>query len=252
VRKRVLANEGLRDVELSIADEVRIGLLANDIGAYAPVVLNGTDHISISELKNNVGVAEAAVKLGLTPHEASHLYVTFMGNLGRMQMQLDTTSTTAHGSGGSADVFLWDTKAGKPTCLGVPFDWVGPESDMDFFENSENLEGYKAKIDSDPVLRQHLEECGIRNVDVKVFNRIRDERRLLFHTMKAVGATFWKGESWHFNFGNKLGGFTFSGYPDAGSGCHSIIKNVRGFDGEYIAVWGNGEAHRQARAILGY
>lgn len=62
-----------------------------------------------------------------------------------------------------------------------------------------------------------------------------------------AGATFYNGEPWHFNWGNSADPV----YPGAGSGCHSLLKNVLAEDGQYVAVWGNKEAHIQAREILG-
>ncbi|OGH64714.1 MAG: hypothetical protein A2821_04690 [Candidatus Magasanikbacteria bacterium RIFCSPHIGHO2_01_FULL_41_23] len=66
--------------------------------------------------------------------------------------------------------------------------------------------------------------------------------------MIAVGATFYVNEPWHFNFGSAAENTKYQG---AGGGCHSLLKNVRSDDGEYVAVWGNADAHRMARELLG-
>jgi hypothetical protein len=75
----------------------------------------------------------------------------------------------------------------------------------------------------------------------------------LFHALRSVGASYFSlgreiGEPWHYNLGNERGGKQAAFLPSAGSACHSLLKNIRGADGRWIAAWGNAAAHRLGEA----
>lgn len=127
---------------------------------------------------------------------------------------------------------------------------------MDWFENEANHVSYNELIPGNPGLKQYLTECGLltaekTTITLEEFNGMRDERRILFGAMSAIGATCYFREPWHFNLGNFFGGLQLSTLYGAGSGCHSLLRNVTDLvTGEVTACWGNAEAHAQARAYF--
>ena len=94
------------------------------------------------------------------------------------------------------------------------------------------------------------------SITAEVMSSIRRERRILFHAMRDVGATYFSlgrdsGEPWHFNFGNERGGRQAALLPGAGNAGHSLLKNVRDPEtGAWTAAWGNATAHRLVEAEL--
>lgn len=181
-------------------------------------------------------------------------YLVFAANLGLVEVPLDSSAPTAHGSGGAVDVFLV-TSGGRPLNLGVPFDSTSPAAVIDYFEWAD-LDQYRALVARDAGLAAHLAEVGVdpRALDMATFEGIRAERRLLFHVMREVGATFFSlgrecGEPWHYNVSNEMGGNQASILPGAGNTCHTLLRDIRHpTTGEWMAVWGNAMAHAMAGA----
>jgi D-alanyl-D-alanine dipeptidase len=252
-----LASNGAPIDGMSIEDIVHYGYAADDIGSYGPTKVTDLSSDEVTTLVSDYRDLFAWLahqykeSQGLrTPEDAAAIYLTFLCNLGRCpDIELDPTQNTAHGSGGALDAFLLDISTGKPTCLGVPFDCPGEATAMRFFEDENNLGRYKEIISDRADIRQYLAECGITEMTSEVFRDIRNERRLLFHAMSAVGATTYHGECWHFNFGNLLGGNQANVLPNAGNSCHSLLRNVRHID-EITAIWGGAAAHKMAAEML--
>lgn len=244
---------GINDEKMTVLDEITFGRKADDTASFAAVVKDAFFDTTRAWLMRSAKWEEvviAATALGETPEEIADQFITFQGNRGRMQVNLDTAANTAHGGGGACD--LWILKEdGTPANLGVPFDSTSPAAVMDAFEFM-TLEEYQALVASDPSLQRHLRELGIEKVTVEHFEDIKRERRRLFHCAMEVGATFFSlgkecGEPWHFNFGNEEGGLAADILPGAGSACHSLLKDVRDpATGEWTAVWGNQTGHHLA------
>lgn len=245
-------------VLMSHQDIVRWGLEADKVGSYAPVQKSNRFEEMAGGLlyREPSAVDEAAASLGITRMEYVEYYATFCANLGlATNIKFDTTANTAHGGGGAVDVYLVDTETDKYTCLGIPFDYVGRPAVMDYFEDESNFDSYRQEVLGREDLRTYLAECGIGSPLMGDFQAIRNERRILFHAMRSVGATFFslgaeEGEAWHFNLGNE-GGRQYSRYPGAGNSCHSLLRNVADESGQLVAVWGNATGHRLAAEILG-
>lgn len=247
-------------VLMSHQDIVRWGIEADKVGSFAPVQkTNRFEEMAGGLLyRESSSVDQMAASLGITRMQYVEYYATFCANLGlslAASIKFDTTANTAHGGGGAVDVYTMDTETGKYACLGVPFDFVGTPAVMDYFENDSNFDDYWHTVSERKDLCQYLLECRVTGGTREEFRRIRDERRILFHAMRSVGATFFslgaeEGEAWHFNLGNE-GGRQYSRYPGAGNSCHSLLRNVADESGQLVAVWGNATGHRLAAEILG-
>lgn len=257
IRDRILGAH--HNDKLSVFNEIRIGRMADKIGSFSRIKHDEKYHAAMENLQKSQlwsEILDTAQKVSSSPEEIAEEYLIFMTNRGEMQLTLDETSPTSHGGGGAADLWLLDKKSGKPTNLGVPFDYVGRAAVIDFFEWA-TLEEYRSEVESSQDLKKYLQECGITKVDRAVFEQIRAERRMLTNAMLSVGATFYslgeqEGEPWHFNVGNEIGGKQSVVLPGAGSSCHSILKNIRDpKTGEITAAWGNEAAHKLARKIMG-
>lgn len=225
---------------------IKAGLMADDVGSYATVVKNQTYADAMKEMreKRSGEVIAASALLHTSDDEVLDLYLTIQGNLRELPLHFDRYGNTAHGGGGAGDIVLLNSP------LGVGFDHVSlvpsnTEAAMRFFEDEANWDQYKEQAEKNPHLRQYLSEWGIPKVGDEHIITFRNNRRLLSHAMKSVGATYYNGECWHWNFACLDGDD-----PMSGSGCQSLLKNVRGADGQFQAVWGNDEAHRQMEELL--
>ena len=246
----IIGNLPLTD--LTVPDCIRIGIQADDIGAYA--ALARTDQLAdeIEAVKEKFGeiLGKVAEALSKSVDELALLFITFRRGLNLNTFPLDDTSNTAHGGGGAVDAILIDTTIGRPTFLGVPFDFVGAASALTYFEHKENLEPYQRAVQTDPVLKEFAAQFGITEVSRDDFNQIRDERRLFFHIMSLVNATYYVSECWHWNLGNERRGRQFDAYPCSGNACHAILMNTRDMNGDVVAVWGNAYAQKEAARLL--
>ena len=84
-----------------------------------------------------------------------------------------------HLSGGAVDIGL--TFKGKPLNMGTDFDDLTDKASTDYFE------------------KKYETSLGERETE---WVAIRENRRILFHSLKAVGFTNWKFEWWHYDMGN--------------------------------------------------
>lgn len=82
-----------------------------------------------------------------------------------------------HNTGGSIDLTVIDQN-GRPLDMGTQFDHFGPEAATTYCE-------------------------GINPVDHKAF-QVRENRRILYHTMNQAGFSSYPEEWWHFDFGNQF------------------------------------------------
>lgn len=268
LRNKIITEENLDGSRLSVADEVRIGMRADDVGSYCKAL---EDHKFAAALRA-LGYgdfwadqsAEASKKLGLTVEEVAKLYVTFRKNAGAdIDVSLDMNAVTAHGGGGAVDVMLVDLN-GKPVFLGAPFDYLAVNgiqftpAVMDYFDNPTKVtvEVYADAVARDPVLQQYCAFFGHTQITQKVFAEAQEYRRLLMNSFLSIGATSFSldetvGEFWHFNLPN-WGGNQCKDLPGAGNGCHSLLANVVSAEtGEPMAVWSNSVGHKLAAEDFG-
>ncbi len=264
VRQRIIDERGWQGRTLSVADELELGTLADDVGSYNKIVMDDAYQAAIKAINRDPRlteqISEAVEKSGgqSSFDQVLGTYVVFMANLGRIAIKLDKAAPTAHGSGGAIDVWMVNTETGQYVNLGCPFDYV-PRTGVstspgviDYFELIKPEE-YRAEVENHAVLRQYLAELGITEVTEQVFREAQEERRILKHAFTACGGTYFSlnrnfGEPWHFQLGNERGGRQAKMYHGAGNTCHSLLENVRGCDGKFLAVWGNAAAHRMAEA----
>lgn len=248
IQRRILRERGINEAGLGILQFLEVGIAADDIGSFNRVVKNDTyklaaDIMCASPMWDDFETV--AAKLQMTKEEVLDLLLTFQGNLGNLGLELDTKGTTAHGNGGAVDAYPWISSEDRAGCLGVPFDYVGDAARMDWFEG-DNFDRYVELVSGDKALKEYLLECGIETVTKDAYAMIRRERRVLYHVMVNTGATIYFAEPWHFNFGNEHDDKPSTRYRGAGSGCHSLLKDIRNEQGEWIAAWGNESAHRMA------
>lgn len=251
-----IAGQDPRD--LSLRELVVLGLKADDTGSYAPVVESeiflGAIEVILSE--HEVEVAQTAIELGIEEREVARLYLTFQGNLGLVNFELNLKGNTAHGNGGAIDAFTYDLETGHPVNHGVPFDYPGRISVIDFFENEGNLDVLREAIDADPVLAQHFVEFGGASVTPEIFRQIQRERRMLVNAMEDIGATYFSlgdevGECWHFNLPN-TGGKQSGVIPNSGNSCQAILVGAKhALRGDVEANWSNEAGHNLVRELIG-
>lgn len=262
LRAQIIGALGLEDGNLSIQQEVEIGLKADDVGSYCALVQDQKFEIEMAYLMDRRGneLSSATAALGKDVNTIATLYLTFEANLGRNELKIAEDAITAHGNGGSVDTWMLDND-GRYVNLGVPFDYVpcpGTQISpavMNYFEMVTPAE-FREQVARDVVLQQYFAELGIAIVTDFVFAQARRERRILYHAMREVGASYFSlstdlGEPWHFNVGNELGGNQFGILPGSGNGCHALLKNVRSAEtGKPMAVWSNSVGHALAKKLL--
>ncbi len=257
LRREIVTARGLHDGDLTLRQEVEVGLKADDVGSYCALNENTETEKAITELMSNMlaEIHNTATALGKDAREIATLYVTFQANLGRNALKLQEDAVTAHGNGGAVDLWMVDNN-GKFCNLGVPYDYVPPPNTdispavINYFEMVE-FEHYEAMCLRDPTLNKYLAGLA-KEVTRATFEEARRERRILFHTMMLLGGTYFSldkdlGEPWHFQLGNERQGKQSQETELAGSGngCHAILK------GKKYAVWSNAVGHKLARDILG-
>ncbi|HRH23834.1 MAG TPA: hypothetical protein PK295_04365, partial [Candidatus Magasanikbacteria bacterium] len=168
------------------------------------------------------------------------LLITYEANRGwRHDVTLSQTASTAHGNGGATDIYMFDRTSNNPVCLGVPFDYAGKASRMDFFEHEENFESFLKEVEVDPLLRQYLSECGFHRPSVDECRMFARNRRILYHNAVALDATIYVAEPWHFNWPCGHGE-----WPKSGNTCQALLKNAP------VGVWNNASANSQVGWIL--
>ncbi|MEK7644434.1 MAG: hypothetical protein AAB390_03980, partial [Patescibacteria group bacterium] len=183
--------------QVDVLTLLRAGLKADDNTSYSKVVRDDRFYETVNKFwldhANEVGAT--ATELQKTANEIDELAVTFLTNLGQLDLRLDESATTAHGNGGAVDAFLVDIETGEPVQFGAPYSYMNPPGTelsptvVNYFEIA-SLAEYEAAVEADLVLREYQSEHGIDRITERVFRTARRERRLLFHAMRAVGAPY--------------------------------------------------------------
>ena len=176
------------------------------------------------------------------------------------------SNNNAHAGGGAVDVFLYDGN-GRILNGHVPFDWVGPEAAMDFLEQDDSFDAFKERVKTSPMLKAHLEKQGITgDVTEAQWKIFRDTQRIIYHTLTAVGSTFFTdsavnknspdffgGENWHFEPGNVVYAAATNEViyeapsanvvRDGGNPGHTLQTKGKGVE----APWGGDAAHAELK-----
>lgn len=226
LRETVIASEGLTGKTLSLYEEILVGMRADDIGSYCALLKDTAFFAEKKRLKGGNRrreLASAARRLGITTGQAAELYLTFQTNLGLGGLTIDRFATTAHGSGGAVDLYLKDLRTGEFVFLGVPFDYVAAKgielspAVMDYFEVS-TIADFRRAIALDPTLAWYVNEFDYDDDVEQAFADAQMYRRILYHVMKSLGASFYSDECWHWQINNA---------------CDAVIKQLK------EAPWGN-------------
>ena len=260
VFERLGEGEGRSIDALSIGDWIRLGRRADDTASFCRLRAGDSLAGAIDDLRAGPAgddLRSVAAEMSSDECAVALEYLTYRANHAGDSRFLDPAANTAHGSGGACDLWLLDLRDGEPVSLGVPFDSTAVPAVMDYFEWATAAD-YARAVSGDAPLRHYLAEFGLdpASITAEVMASIRRERRILFHAMRDVGATYFSlgrdsGEPWHFNFGNERGGRQATLLPGAGNACHSILKDVRDpATGAWTAAWGNATAHRLVEAEL--
>lgn len=248
--RRSLTTAGLDAHNLAPCDWIAYGRAADDVASYCVCV----EDAAFLEMVERCAAEHRSELMDYgSPESVARELVTFQINDGLRGGKLDTRANTAHGSGGAVDVILADLSSCEPVIMGVPFDSTSPAAVMDWFERNDHV-ALRLLVSQDEALSTYLGDFGLtfNEIDAALVETIRRERRVLFHAMKSVGASFFSlgidnGESWHFNLGNERGGYQSSILPGAGNACHSLLRNIVDLTtGHIMAVWGNAVAHQLA------
>lgn len=248
--RRSLTLAGLDVDSLAPEEWIARGRASDDVASYCACV---EDDAFTELVEYNARVHRPALERLGSPLAVARELVTFQINYGFERGQLDKCANTAHGSGGAVDVILAERSSGAPMMMGVPFDSTSPAAVMDWFERNVPAD-LQRLVSEDEALAAYFRDFGLAGseIDEDIFCVAQRERRLLFHAMKSVGATFYSlgidsGESWHFNIGNERGGRQSDFLRGAGNACHSLLRNiVDSSTGSIVAIWGNAAAHKLA------
>lgn len=229
---------------------IQAGRRATEMALFVPVSRDDSFAQALDVLVREEQFRLAALTLGGDVRSLAVEYLTYAANLGQNRLELDCSGHTAHGNGGSADLVLANRRSNLPVNSGVPHDSSSDVAAMDWFERHTWLD-YAAAVTHEPELRVNLDEHRVRRVTPHVFNRIRAERRLLYHALIAVGATPFHLESWHFNFDCTRGGKYAHIFPRGGNACQAILTDTcDAVTGEWVAIWTNRVGHKLAATLL--
>lgn len=250
IYQQIAISEGKDPDNLSYADEVRIGLLADAVGSYYPPLHDDTYNMLEYRFLRSGLMIDAAAVLGMGVGEFVGLYLAFEANLGHGGLTFDLNQQTAHGGGGAIDLWTMGLNTGRYSNFGVPFDYVASPScsrtpaQMDYFDLPDfDIDAYATEVEASSALKQYLSELGHNKVTLKLCKEIRQERRILFHVMASLGASFYNGECWHYQFGNERGGNQCDTHEGYGNTCHAVLC------GHKEAIWGNASGHRLGRKL---
>jgi D-alanyl-D-alanine dipeptidase len=246
--------------DLSLFEKISLGRKTNASILYVDIIKDAVYDEETYKIRQSslwpefVSLAE---KFCISSDILLHEFLVYETNGGRRSLTLDTISNTAHGTGGAIDVWLIDRSTGRFVNRGIPSSYNNVSAVMDYFEWATS-KMFQQEVDENSRLKEYLHDFGIEKIDDKCMLAIREERRLLFHAMMTVGASYFslgktEGECWHFNFGNERGGHQYNILPNAGNPSHSLLKNIRDpKNGQITAVWGNEVAHELARELLDF
>ncbi len=248
--RRSVILAGLDDNDLSPRDWIIHGRATDDVASFCTCV---EDDAFVEMVKQSASDNRSELAAYGPPLAVAKELVTFQINYGFRCGNLDTCANTAHGSGGAVDVVLAERSSSEPVMMGVHFDSTSPAAVIDWFERNDQTV-LRRLVGQDEALSHYFHDFDVADSDIddSLFAAVRRERRLLFHAMNSVGASFFSlgidiGESWHFNLGNELGGRQSIILRGAGNACHSLLRNiVDPSNGQIIAVWGNAAAHKLA------
>lgn len=250
---------GERDYHrLPVIEQLKLGRQTNAAILFVAVIRDDRYQQAVAAFRASRRQDELAA-VGEQLHEPAEQLVTelltYEANYGLNDLTLDTVSHTAHGNGGATDVCLVDTATGRFVNRGIPFSYNNVSAVMDYFEWA-TVEQYQQEANANSPLAAYLRGYGFDRVIPEAMTAARTERRILFHAMSAVGASFFSlhktdGECWHFNLGNERGGKQFDKLPHGGNAPHALLKNVRdAHSGQITACWENAVAHRLAEALM--
>ncbi len=239
---------------LTITQLVSLGMEADAIGSYCDVVRDEAFQAQHNVLLNGKYAVEfntVAKKLTMDVRDVVDLYLCFCTNLEPNGLTLNFNAPTAHGSGGAIDLWLIDLETDLPCFFGAPFDYMAPSHVsispvvLDYFDRPDvTVDTYYEALEADMVLRDHVFMHGFSGRVENAFRVAQRERRVLAHTMEALGGTFYNGEFFHYQLGNERGGKQKGYLLGSGNACHAILT------GKQEAVWGNSAAHNLAREIM--
>jgi hypothetical protein len=262
----IMQRDGLEeaDVDDRVADFLRCGKLAHGTFCRVNTDVTSSQYAALdAELRNDAGFMsqlQGAAEPGKLDNDL-HVYITSSANadLGRAAGYDIPLSfeNNAHAGGGAVDVFMVDRK-GRPINI-VPFDYPGPEAEMNYMEREGSYEAYLQKAQTNELLKAHLERLGYtaETFTLAEWEFFRGALRILYHLAKAKRWTYYSGdgcgENWHLEPGNicrnvvsgeinRTERLTAGQYPDSGNPGHAI--QMHGPDA--IAVWGGASAHKLA------
>lgn len=243
---------------LTVIEQIQLGRKANEAALYVNILQDHLYQIEKEKIKTSDRfdqIITAAENLKIDIDELILELFTYETNLGFLQLNLDKIASTAHGNGGAVDAWVIHSTTGKFVNRGVPAAYNHAPAVMDYFEWA-TPEMYEAERKKSFVLDSYLRGYGIEKITESVMQEIRNERRILFHAMMSVNASYFslgktEGECWHFNFGNERGGRQFDVLPGGGGASHSLLKNVRDKQtGKITACWTNEVAHQMYDELM--
>ena len=239
---------------MTITQLILLGMEADAIGSYCDVVRDETFHALRNALLDGRNAEEFCIlakTLNMDVPEVVDLYLCFNANLGPYGLALNYNAPTAHGSGGAIDLWLIDIESDLPCFFGAPFDYIAPNdvpispAVINYFDRPDvTVDTYSEALEADTVLRDHVAMHGFSGRFEDAFRIAQEERRVLAHTMRVLGGTYFNGEFWHYQLGNERGGKQKGDLLESGNICHALLK------GKPEAVWSNKGAHDLAREIM--
>jgi hypothetical protein len=178
--------------DLSLFEKISLGRKTNASILYVDIIKDAVYDEETYKIRQSslwpefVSLAE---KFCISSDILLHEFLVYETNGGRRSLTLDTISNTAHGTGGAIDVWLIDRSTGRFVNRGIPSSYNNVSAVMDYFEWATS-KMFQQEVDENSRLKEYLHDFGIEKIDDKCMLTIREERRLLFHVMMAVGASY--------------------------------------------------------------
>lgn len=248
-----LSEHNVKRADLGTAEFLRIGLLADDICSYAPVIQNDEflrlrGNIETSSMMAEISEAAVGMLAKWKPekktteewvHDLLVIYLTFRQNLGELAgIFLNPAGNRAH-AGSAIDAMLIDLLTGMPALMGVWFDCCSEATPMNAFERDDLVTWYTALVAASPDLQRYLLCFGIERVTETVCRTIQKNRRVYFWAtqhVKPKKLCVFAGECWHLD--------------GPGSPCWAVVYNQRDEAGELYCYDNPIVATEQAQAYF--
>ena len=178
--------------------EIQAGRFADHAGSVARTIDDDVVEATVEQLRRDDGLMRELAENGEAEQLLGEL-IMYRANNGEIPgVRIDIMSAQSiHNLGHSVNVGLlndhWEFQN-----MGVGIDIPdSPVQSADYFE-SNGQDEYEREMKAEPLLVKYLEGIGVFRLDERLIERIKTNRRELFHAMTDAGFGSYLGEQGHF------------------------------------------------------